>query len=537
MSLDKIQKLVGTLSKSLEDNEQLATPILAAKLARCVAAYPGDQTLGAMSRVIGKMAENNTLFIRKAELRSLYTKLYSRNTKFAELFEDEIGKVNKESSVTTMQRDDAQTLDTYKIADPILANALPSVFDKHLPVKMYSKTLADQALRSVGTSLDSWGLKPASLSVDDGNDKFLVIKADYETPKGVTSFYVPVEVRNNKVAEATVFMGNSGPQDLNHLTIKQYVTSQAGNKLKVNSTTILGALVSAAAGNREITQTELALTKLNAKRQGKSEFFEGAIVGQKMVEAAKEDVKLPKLAIANDFEEKFNTPKGLASWKFGEKNVAAGLSYLTRELTTLGHKNPQVTVTGNDDTTIFYGISLNAGRVAFTVPIKLSNGKLNKPNVLICNGSIGTFDAEGINQLYVNNQTDFKVAAAASPQFGLKPSELLSNIRQALSEGNNAKAEDALNVLASTGDQKAYAIGFDLFKQGLLGKTAKVESKCTHIVKNSKHAVSEHPVCGQTGLPVHKVYQDKHGNCRPLYRQGMDETYEGASFLNSKIFG
>jgi hypothetical protein len=54
------------------------------------------------------------------------------------------------------------------------------------------------------------------------------------------------------------------------------------------------------------------------------------------------------------------------------------------------------------------------------------------------------------------------------------------------------------------------------------------------IVKSSS---SEHPVCGHTGLPIHKVYQDDGGNCRPLYRRGMDETYEGASFMNAKIFG
>jgi hypothetical protein len=55
------------------------------------------------------------------------------------------------------------------------------------------------------------------------------------------------------------------------------------------------------------------------------------------------------------------------------------------------------------------------------------------------------------------------------------------------------------------------------------------------LIKNSK--VSEHSICGHTGLPIHKVFQDKNGNCQPLYRRGMDETYEGASFMNAKIFG
>lgn len=534
MTLDKIQQLVGSLAKSLDDNERIATPVLAAKLAKCMAAYPGDQTIGSMARVIEKMADNNTLFIRKADLKSLYSKLYSRNTKFAELFQDELGALPEETSVTLMPRDEAKNLNPYQVADPVLANALPSLFDKQLPVKMFSKTLADKALHSVGTSLDAWGLKPNSLTVDDGNDKFLVIKADYETPKGVTSFFVPVELHKDNVVEATVFMGNTGPQDLTHTAIKSYVTSQAGNKLKVSAPTILGALTTASSENRVLSDTELAMTRLNASRQGKSEFFADGIIGQKMAEASKKDVELPKLGEFQSFEKQFTSPQGLAAWKFGADKVKLAASHITREVAGMGYKNPQVTITNHDESTIFYGVSLDSGKVAFTVPVKIAAGKLQKPGLLICNGTAASFDKEGINALYVNNQSDFKVAAAASPQFGLKPSDLIDNIRQAAAEGNYGKAEDALNVLASCNDAKAYATGFHIYKQGLLGQVAPTATQCSKMMKS---ASSEHPVCSHTGLPVHKVYQDKDGNCRPLYRRGMEETYEGASFMNSKIFG
>lgn len=534
MTLDKINQLVGSLAKSLDDNEKIATPVLSAKLAKCMASYPGDQTIGSMARVIDKMTENNTLFIRKADLKALYNKLYSRNTKFAELFQDEMGVVDQSTSVTMMSRDEAKELNVYEVADPVLANALPSIFDKQLPVKMYSKVLAAKALSSVGSSLDAWGLKPGNLAVDDGNDKFLVIKADYETPKGVTSFYVPVEIHNNNVVEATVFMGNAGPQDLTHSTIKSYVTSQAGNKLRVNAGTILGALTTASVEKREISDTELAMTRLNASRQGKSEFFAGGVVGQKMAEASVKDVQLPKLGEFDSFEKQFNTEQGLATLRFGADKIKIASNHIAKELVSMGYKNPQLTITSHDENTIFYGVSLDGGKVAFTVPVKVAAGKLQKPGLLICNGSLAAFDKSGINSLYVNNQSDFKVAAVASPQFGLKPSELISNIREAAAEGNYGKAEDALNVLASCNDAKAYATGFQIYKQGLLGKVASAEITCSKIIKS---ASSEHPICSHTGLPAHKVYQDQQGNCRPLYRRGMDETYEGASFMNSKIFG
>lgn len=535
MSLDKIQQTVASLVKSMDNNERLATPILAAKLAKAVDAYPGDQTIGAMSRVISKMAANNTTFIRKADLKALYGKLYSRNTKFAELFQDELGEVNELASPQVYNRDEAtQEVNPFQVGDAVLANALNSVFDKNAPLKMYSQELANKALASVASSLDAWNLKPTAIAVDDGNDKFLVIKADYETPKGVTSLYIPVETRNNKVVEASVFMGNAGPQDLNHSNIKSYLTTHAGAKSRINASSILDVLTKAASENRVVSDAEIALTKLTATRQGKSEFFQNQIVGQKVAEASVKEVELPKYSEFESFEKQFTSAYGQASWQFGADKVKVAREHIIRELTGYGHKNPQVTVAKTDDNTIFYNVALDAGRVGFVVPVKIASGKITKPSLMLCNGSVAAFSKDGVNELYVKNASDFKAAASASPQFGLKPSDVLNNLRLALAEGNHAKAEDALNVLANSGDEKAYATGFQMFLNGLANKEAAPQVKCAH-AHHSKH--SEHPICSQTGLPVHKVYQDKYGNCQPLYRRGMDETYEGAVFNNSKIFG
>lgn len=541
MSLDKIQQLVGSLVKSVEDNERIATPILAAKLAKAVDAYPSDQTIGAMSRVVHKMASNNTMFIRKADLRTLYNKLYSRNTKFAEVFQDEMGVVDNLKGATTYQRDEAVQVNPYEVGDTVLANALQSVFDKHLPVKMYSQPLADKAKASVASTLDSWNLKPASIEVSDGNDKFLVIKADYETPKGVTSFYVPVEIQNNKILEASVFMGNTGPQELNHTSLKTYLTTFAGNKLQISGTSILSVLTTAASENREVSDAEIALTKLNATKQGKAEFFQNQIVGQKVAEASKKDVELPKSDEFMSFEKKFSSALGLAEFHLGSKVVSAAREHVAREVLGFGFKNPQVVVQGFDkhgttgDSTIYLNVALNNGRLGFAVPVRVANGKIEKPAIILCNGAVDSFSQDALERMAERNESDFKAAAVASPQFELKTSDLLANIRKALAEGNLAGAEDSLNVLANAGDEKAYATGFQLFMSGLANKKeASATSQCSKMIRS---ASSEHAVCSHTGLPVHKVYQDKDGNCRPLYRRGMEETYEGAVFNNSKIFG
>jgi hypothetical protein len=534
MSHDKINQLIGFIAKNVEANEKLATPVLSAKLAKCVESYPYDQTLGAVATVINKMAVNNTLFIRKADFKSLYNKLYSRNTKFAELFQDELGLKEETSPITTYQRDDSSDVKTYEVGDQVLANALTSVFDNTIPLKEYSLALANSAVKLVSSTLDAWNLKPSRLEVDGGNDKFLVLKASYETPKGVTSFYVPVEINSNKVVEASVFMGNSGPQELNHVSIKSYLTSFAGNKLVVSGAVILGALNKAASENRVVSDAELALTRLNAKREGSTEFSQNQIVGQTISESVK-DVITPQHQDFSTFEEQLETPHGQAYFQFGTA-VTAGINYLNRELNGFGFKNSQIAVAKSDASTIFYSVAVDSGKIGFTVPVKVVNSKVIIPSIMLCNGSVSTFSADSINNLRVKNATDYKAAAVASPQFSLKPSDLVNNIRIALSENNHSKAEDALNVLANAGDEKAYATGFQIYLNGLTGKKSEssAQSCCSMILKS---ASSQHPVCGHTNLPVHKVYQDKDGNCRPLYRRGMDETYEGATFMNSKIFG
>jgi hypothetical protein len=527
---DKLQTMVGSLVKALDNNEKIATPILAAKLNKAIKAYPEDQTIGAMWRVIGKMADNNTLFIRRVDLKDLYHKLYSRNTKFAQLFTEEMGTVESLPATKTMERDDASEIQPYAVQDQILANALTSVFDKNAPLKMYSQPVANLAKKTVAAALDDYNLNPSNLEVVNGSDKFIILKADYETPKGITSFYVPLEIHNNKLSPAFVFMGNGGPQELNHSNLKSYITSFAGSKLQVSGTAILNVLTSAASEDREISGAEMALTKLNASRQQVSG---DGIVGQKLDQMGTKDVALPKSGEFASFEKQFASPAGQASFHFGNK-VKVAHDHIVRELVSFGHKNPQVAVAKSDDNTIFYSVSLDGGRVGFTVPVKITAGKISAPALLLCNGTVSSFSQDGIDQLYQNNASDFKAAAIASPQFELTPAALLNNIRQAVAEGNHAGAEDALNVLANTGDAVAYAKGLQAFMGGLAGtKTAEVKG-CSKLIKNS---TSEHPICSHTGLAAHKVYQDKDGNCRPLYRQGVDETYQGAIFNNSKIFG
>lgn len=519
-------QLINQLSAQ---DPELPLLLLNDKLNKLSRAYPEDKTLGSVARVVADVKGD---FIRQSDLKGLYHQLHSFGTKFAELFQEELGEKPAEPTLTIAPRDESLNVQPYQVQDQILAHALESVFDKQMPLKMYSKLASNQAIKLVSHALDSWNLHPAQLTVSEGNDQFIIVKADYETPKGLTSFFVPIEVHHNQAISPEVFVGNAGPEDLNHLTIKTYLTSQAGTKNKIGGADLLKVLTSASSEQREISATELAMTRLHAVRQGQADFFQGQVVGLTVEASAQPDVSMPRMPEAYSFEKEFDTPKGQAFYQFGSV-VDIGRNHIARQLQSFGFMSPQVIITGHDNHTIFYGVALDTGKTSFTVPVKVANQQIVKPEILLCNGSISSFDLDGINELVSNNKTDVKISAFASSFATLKPSEVISNLRQAVVEGNLAKAEDALNVLANCHDDKAYMTGLHAYMNGLSGKKL-VKSECPNMIKSAN---SEYPVCSHTGLPINKIYQDKQGFCRPMFRQGMEETYEGAMFMNAKVFG
>lgn len=533
---NKMQQLVSSIAQMVENNEKIAVPVLAAKLTRLAVSNPNDQTIVMAADVVSKLS-GRTMFMSKAELRTLYNKLHTRNTKFAEYFGEEMGAGTELATPQFAPKQEAPLANLYESsADPVLANALASVFDNTIPLKMYSKEIAAMAKFAVSSNLDAWNLKASRLEVESGNEHFIVVKADYDTPKGITSILVPVEVAKGKALEPSVFMANAGPQDLNHVNIKNYITSFAGKNLKVRASDVVDTLTAAVTTPNEVSDAEMALTKLTASKAGTSNFSGGQVVGLKVTAEPRNVVlDLPQTTEVDSFAAKFESPAGMANLRFGAAKVTLGRDVVARTITTFGFAQPQVTVMGNDETSVYYAVSLYDGRTAFRVPVKFAGNRAVYPDVMICNGTISEFTRENVNSLLVNDETDSKVAAVASPQYSLKPSELVDNVRVAMSEGNLSKAEDALNILKQQGDEKAYVSAFALYVNSLgMTKEASPECKCSLVIKTAN---SKHPVCGHTNLPVHKVYQDEHGNCRPLYRRGMDETYEGNFFLHSKIFG
>lgn len=522
MSLTKIKQLVENLNKKIEESRQVAVPSLYRKASKYIEMYPEDKTLGALCVVFEKMALNKKMAIKQEELRDLYAKHYTNNTKFASFFAEEMG-VTPEVSKIKYASQNVGSVELPK-EESVLANALRSVFDPTYEFKTFSHKTAGVAVNLIKSALNNWDLKPAHLKVEAGNEKLLIIKADYETPKGLTSFYIPVSTANDKISEASSFIGLFGVQELNINNIKNYIIKSAGVRNKITASDILNLFET----KKEISQAELALIRLKSAKKEDNVFESNSIVGQKVAEASAKDITLPKNKDIGLFAEKFASVNGEAEFLFKD-NVKLARDYIVREILSLGYKNPQVKLLKINASTMYYGVSVP--NVSFTVPVKVANDKMVRPEVILSNGKIASFNKDGILSLASDNSVYIKMSNA----YGMNPATLITEIKKAVAEKNMAKAEDCLNVLQATASEREYNIGLRTFINASSVEPKKEAIKqCSMIIKTS---TSNKDVCGHTGLPIDKVYQDKHGNCQRLYRQNLDEVNAGVIFTNTKILG
>lgn len=538
MELDKALQVFGSLSKFIEDSETIPLHSFASKLEQAATSFPEDYTIGMLSDVIARMSTNKKLVISRAEIRDLYNKFYSRNSKFAATFADELAL----PSVPTPKQYNREENESYtipaaayeKITDQVLANALGTAFGNE--VRGYTDSAASRAKTACETECRS---VRATCRVDVvcGNEKIIVCRAAFETPKGLTSILVPVEANVEQVFSPSVFVGNDGVEEFSADNLTSYISTHAGARLGVDAALVLTATTAAEVA--EISDVDLALTRLNASKETKVLGHENIIEQELSITPAQASWELAvktastTSAEAEAFGGSLDSAAGVAGLTFGREVVEASKKAIEDHLKLLGFRDHRVAVADVDEKGIVFAAALNQGRTTFKVPVsKAEMGSV--PDMIISNGGIHEFNQLTLDALSRDGICEYRVAGAASALYGLKASDLVDTVRVGMKEKNYAKVEDALNVLATYGDDKAYKSAFEIYMGGL-GAVAsnEEESSCARIVKSAN---STHPVCGHLGLPLHKVYQDKNGNCKPLYRRAMDETYDGAVFNNSKVF-
>lgn len=532
-----LAEAVTEIAKTIQNNEKFSVPALAARAYKAAQANPHDAPVVIASNVLVKMASDNQLFISRSELNRLYDQLYANNTKLKELFAEELGRAELErpKMMVRANNESAPLTDDYaKIADPVLVNALTAALSGEKEERLYSKEIAAKAEKVCAAELEVTGLPPKAVDVFAGRNDVIICRAVYETPKGQSHVLVPVEVQDGRALFPNMFLSQAGFAPLDVKTLQQHIVNTAGQSFRVDGEKLLEVLADAKGRVKsDVDAVDLAMIRLRAESGTPAEHTLNGILYQKVDEPIPyvQDPEIQPDPEIQSFAQKLSNPAGIAKYLFGDAAVDKGKGIVSRKLASFGYPGAQIAVADCDEDTIYYAAKLGAA-AGISVPVKVKDGLALPPSIALASGKVAEFTQTGVSELI--SQPDAKVLAVASPSYGLKPSELLDQVRQAIAEGNLLKAEDAIDVLSETDEKSAKlatALLIESFSNGI-SKTASDKSSCTMVVKNSS---SQHELCGHLNLPLHKVYQNQHGECCPLYRKGMDESSEGGTFMASKI--
>jgi len=529
--INNFKKAMDVVTNVIEAKEKFLVGPLAIRLSRAAEENPGDTTIHSMSAFLRLKAEKE-MFISKAELNSVYNKFYTTGTHCAEYFDKEISK-QADFQGNKMNRDPNEgSYDYFKSADPLLVNALESAFDPKAPLKLYSKEIAKSAENVCNKELSYFPVQPAKIETVAGNEDVLLCKASYETPKGQSHVLIPVEIAGDKALFPTVFVSEAGFETLNHDNLGKHLIASVGKNFKANVDAILNVIKTAKHGvkpDEALNDVEKIVIKASLNK--KANVVENGLYFE-LNDKNSGDVKLEsKAEEVETFAQKLSSAKGIAEVTYGKSVVDVGRTMIRQAMESFGHK-VQVVVADVNNTQVVYAVS--NGVTGLKVPVKFANNRPVPPTVALAGGMVESFDKDGVDKLF--SEQDFAKASLASEFYGSKPSELIETIKVSMSNRDFTKAEDALNVLANSGDEKAYQFGMSVYLNELgskgVEKTASVH-KCAMQIKSPN---SIHIMCGHMNLPLNKVYQDAQGNCLPLYRKNAEHTNESGSFLDSKIY-
>ena len=540
--LKEFSTLIQKTASAFDANEKMFVIALAEKAKKVAQAYPQDPTAVGMSNFLNKRAGSQKMLITKAELKEVYNSLYSTNNKFATYFGKELD-IKEDVATRKMTRDpkEGESLVTAaydKVSDTVLANNLASAFDSSIPCKLYSVAAAKSAKRSCTYALNCCGVFPNKIDVVAGQEDLLIVRAAYNTPCGEIAAFIPVEMKSESAAIPSMFLGKEGFMDINAKNLKDYLLATATKPLKVNAQKLLQVIAEAKNPVKPLTEMEQIIMKAASAKETPATLSPINIIGQ-VVDSEVAPIADPIYEQPEEVQsiaKQITSSAGAAEFLFGKSVVASGREQVLNAVKSAGYK-PQIAVYDNTKDTIFYAVSL-ASQGAFKVPVKVSNGKAVLQRMIVSNDGLFELTSSGISEYLSTAHVDNKVASVASQVYGRSPKEILEVVRRAMAVRDYSAAEDALNVLKQSGDNVAFQTGFNVYKEGLkAGAGITKEASCNTCSKPIKVSNSLHMICSHTGLPLHKTYCDKDGNCHPLYRKDMTETGNGQniSFISSKV--
>lgn len=554
-------KSAQLLANMLNEEEKLATQILAARAKTAAYKNPEDQSVRMVYNVLNKMADNNKPFISKKDFKQICQTFNSRNSALPEIFASELDVQPEAPQRKLAGEEIAPTTDLYSFANEEIANSLSGLWDERGKIntnavaKNYNPQTAKQAQFVVSAELERIGAAPKNINVFCGDKSVIICDATYETPKGESHVLVPVEIVASGALMPTVFVNKFGFSELSKNNIASQITETAGKNLKVNAEQLLNLInISKEASTLNETQLQIlafqekavknTMQKMASDNSNKEIplFANDGILYQTLDANLPTNVILamPKHEETDTFAQKLGTAKGVAEFSFGKSTIENGRCAVISKVASLGYK-AQASIADCDTSNITYAVKISTanGPMGFEVLADIKQNRVVLPSIIAVKDKVFDFSRDGINHMIKSQASNNKMVAVVSPLYELKTNDILENIKTAANNGDFTTAEEALTVLAEK-DTEAYDKALVEFMRCLanasnpLQKHAAPKCGCNKVIKIASYSS---PICGHLNLPLDKVYQNEKGECCPLYRKSMDSTYEGVLFSTSKVLG
>lgn len=529
-NIKNLRALAEALGKKLADGERYFTSVLATRLSKAASENPSDITLRSMASYLEQRSENGKHIITRSELKDVYGKLYTVNNKCASLLEKELGvPADKLPKERPQHVDESLTYNNIKsFANQQLVNSLESALTKQASVKVDPKL---GAFASIVCQKNLPGNpKVEAIAARDGA---VICKASYETPKGVGTVIVPVEVVGSLPVAPSKFVTKFGFVTISADNIEQHLIETAGTRFTLNTDNLFEAMGLGGIAKEAISDPEFAALMLNDPSkydETPSAHDPNGILTQGF-ETPREDIKTSRTPESFVFEQKFAGHAGLASLAFGKDTVEKARSMVLVPLKRWGFSNPQVKITNATESEITVSASING--CGFDVPVKVVNAIALPPKMILAGGSIGTFTQEGVKEAVTAG--DRAIGAKIAGYNLDRPEQLVEQVRESCDNGDMVRAAAALDALSACGDKTAFATGFAVYSRKILGTETVKTASVTPKLKTIKIGGNE--VCAKTGLPADKVYVDANGDVQLKSRRNQEKTddYIVGGFMNSKI--
>lgn len=529
--INDLKSLAAELSKKLSYQDKFFTGVLAARLTKAAQDYPSDHTINGIAAFLSRRASvPGGHLISRGELIDIYNKLYTSNTKCAKYLEKEL---NKKTDVELIDRKVAgksvedKQIDLSKYADEKLQSVLESVLLKDKSAPVIPSKLAKEAIDISSKALPG---KPITIEALLGDEDTILVRATYRTPKGNSSVIVPVEFVNTRALLPSVFLSRAGFVQISENALQDHLIDVAGKQFVVDASKIFNLIKEAKGSIEPINEVE-RIVVLAKSRAGSNILDNNGIINQ-AVDQESMPIKCEASEESISFAEKLSNPAGIAEFVHGKDVVSTAKSNISSALNKLGYSKHQLKVIDADDKKIV--IAVNVLGSAFKVISKVESGKALYPTAIIANGAIESFSPDNIKKVAASGD---RALASILNGYNLdNPNMLIENVREACYEKDLVKAAEVLDALYSTGDEKAFKIGFALYQQAAVGSSP-ISKKASVKQQIKTVKIGGNEVCAVTGLPVDKVYVDENGVVQAKHRENMSQTSSGfaGGFMNAKI--